>query len=48
MMNGFPLIEIVKNIKTGKNNYLFPNTTFLQGAIERWQLEKLKNKKAED
>lgn len=48
MLNGFPLIETVKNIKTGKNNYLFPNTTLLQETIEKWQLENLKNKKARE
>ena len=41
MMNGFPLLQIVKNQKTGKNDFLFPNNERLQDCIDKWQIERL-------
>lgn len=41
MMNGFPLLQIVKNQKTGKNDFLFPNNERLQDCIDKWKIEKL-------
>ena len=40
-MNGFPLLQIVKNQKTGKNDFLFPNNERLQDCIDKWKIEKL-------
>lgn len=44
MMQGFPILRIVQNSKTGKDNYLFANTEMLHDHIDRWQIERLNNK----
>lgn len=44
MMNGLPLIKLREDTKTGKNNFIFANTETLQDYINRWQIEKNKNK----
>ena len=44
MANGFPLIEMVKNKKTGMNNFLFANVPLLKEYIDRWQFTKLTDK----
>lgn len=44
MMNGFPLIELVKNQNTRKNSFIFPNVPMLKDYIDKWQMEKLNNK----
>lgn len=41
MMNGFPLLQIEKNQKTGKNDFLFPNNENLQNCINKWQIDRL-------
>ena len=43
MMNGFPLVRIVQDSKTGKDDYLFINSDLLHKYITRWQTEKNKN-----
>ena len=43
MMQGFPILRIVQNSKTGKDNYLFANTEMLHDHIDRWQIERLNN-----
>lgn len=40
MMNGFPLIMLSKNNKTGKNDFIFANTDELHDFIKKWQIEK--------
>ena len=42
MMNGFPIVRIMQNSKTGSDNYLFPNTEALHYYINKWQTEKVK------
>ncbi|MGN0180186.1 MAG: DUF5659 domain-containing protein [Monoglobaceae bacterium] len=44
MMNGFPLIELVKNQNTRKNSFIFSNVPMLKDYIDKWQMEKLNNK----
>lgn len=44
MMNGFPLIELVRNQNTRKNSFIFPNVPMLKDYIDKWQVEKLNNK----
>lgn len=44
MMNGFPLIELVKNQNTKKNCFIFPNTSMLKEYMDKWQIEKLNDK----
>lgn len=41
MTKGFPLIELVKNKKTKRNCFIFPNTPLLKDYIDRWQYEKI-------
>lgn len=41
MMNGFPLIELVKNQTTRKNYFIFPNAPMLKEYIDKWQIEKI-------
>lgn len=41
MTKGFPLIEMVKNKKTGMNNFVFANVPLLREYIDKWQCEKL-------
>ena len=43
MMNGFPLIELVKSQHT-RNYFIFPNTPMLKEYIDKWQIEKLNDK----
>lgn len=44
MMNGFPLLRIVQDRRTGKDDYLFPNTDLLHDYVDRWQIDRLKTK----
>lgn len=44
MMNGFPLIELVRSQNTYKNHFIFPNTPMLKEYIAKWQIEKLNDK----
>lgn len=44
MLNGFPLVDTQKNIQTGMNNFIFPNSDLLRDCIEKWQITKLSNK----
>lgn len=44
MMNGFPLIELVRSQNTRKNHFIFANTPMLKEYIDKWQIEKLNNK----
>lgn len=37
MMNGFPLIELVKNQTTRKNYFIFPNAPMLKEYIDKWE-----------
>lgn len=45
MQNGIPLLEISKNQRTRKNNFVFPNTNQLHDLIDRWQIENHKSRK---
>lgn len=45
MQNGIPLLEISKNQRTGKNDFIFPNTDLLHDLIDRWKIENLNNRK---
>lgn len=36
MCQGFPLIQLVRNIESGKNNFLFHDSTQLQQCIAEW------------
>lgn len=45
MLNGFPLLKITPDSRTGKNNFLFANNEMMQDYIDRWQLEKMQNNK---
>lgn len=42
MMNGFPLLRLTENRRTGKNDFIFANVPLLQDYIDRWQIEKLR------
>lgn len=42
MMNGFPLLRLTENKRTGKNDFIFANVPMLQDYINKWQIEKLK------
>lgn len=44
MMNGFPLIELVRSQNTRKNHFIFPHTPMLKEYIDKWQIERLNNK----
>lgn len=44
MMQGFPILRIMQNSKTGKDNYLFANTELLHDHIDKWQIDRLKTK----
>lgn len=37
MLNGFPLIELSKNKKTSKNDFIFVNTQSLHDSIAQYQ-----------
>ena len=45
MQNGFPLVRMIENSNTGKNNFLFANVPLLHDRIDKWQLEKNKSTK---
>lgn len=47
MLNGFPLIEISKNKRTSKNDFIFANTDSLHDCITKYQTHKI-NKITED
>ena len=47
MLNGFPLIEICKNKRTNKNDFIFANTDSLHNCIEKYQTYKI-NRITED
>lgn len=42
MMNGFPLIELVRSQNTYKNQFLFCNTPMLKEYMDRWQKDNAK------
>lgn len=42
MMNGFPLLRLSENQRTGKNNFIFANNSMLQDYIDKWRIEKLR------
>lgn len=42
MMNGFPIIRIVQDSRSSKDDYLFANTNELQEYIGKWQMERNK------
>lgn len=44
MMNGFPLIELVRSQNTRKNYFIFPHTPMLKEYIDKWQIERLNDK----
>ena len=44
MMNGFPLRRITMDNKTGRRDYLFPNSEKLREHIEKWQELRVKTK----
>ena len=44
MMNGFTLLKLSENARTGKNDFIFANVPMLQDYIDKWQNEKLKQK----
>lgn len=44
MMNGFPLLRLSENKRTGKNDFIFANLPLLQEYINKWQIEKIKTK----
>lgn len=44
MLNGLPLVDTQKNIKTGMNNFIFPNSDLLRDYIEKWQITRLSDK----
>lgn len=45
MLNGFPLLRLTENQQTGKNDFIFANVPMLQDYIDKWQIERLTNKK---
>lgn len=45
MMNGFPLIALVRCQETRRNQFLFYDTPMLKDHMDKWQTEKFKNKK---
>lgn len=44
MLNGFPLLKISENQRTGKNDFIFANVPMLQDYMDKWQIEKIKPK----
>ena len=42
MSNGFPLLQLVPNWRTGKNCFIFHNSAALRDYIDRWQIERIK------
>lgn len=42
MLNGFPLLRLSENKRTGKNDFIFANVPLLHDYIDKWQTEKLK------
>lgn len=44
MYNGFPLVRMATNPKTGKIDFLFVNNKRLQDYIDLWQIERLNSK----
>ena len=44
MINGFPLIKIVQDRRTGRDDYLFPDTELLRDFVDKWQVERLKKR----
>ena len=45
MMNGFPLLRLTENNRTGKNDFIFANVPMLQDYIDKWQNEKTKERR---
>lgn len=45
MMNGFPLLRLSENKRTGKNDFIFANVPMLHDYIDKWQINRLKNNK---
>lgn len=42
MLNGFPLIRLSPNWRSGKNCFVFRDSAALHDCIDRYQIEKLK------
>lgn len=42
MLHGFPLIRLAPNWSSGKNCFIFKDTSALHDYIDRYQIEKLK------
>lgn len=42
MLNGFPLLKLSENKRTGKNDFIFANVPILHEYIDKWQTEKIK------
>ena len=42
MLNGFPLLKLSENKRTGKNDFIFANVPILHEYIDKWQFEKIK------
>lgn len=42
MLNGFPLLKLSENKRTGKNDFIFANVPILHEYIDKWQIEKIK------
>lgn len=41
MMNGFPLIALVRCQETRRNQFLFYDTPMLKDRMDKWQVDKL-------
>lgn len=44
MMNGFTLLRLTENKRTGKNDFIFANVPQLHDYIDKWQIKRLKTK----
>lgn len=50
MLNGFSLIKITENQKTGRNSFVFANSPILKDYVDHWSMDKLEilnNKKGD-
>lgn len=44
MMNGFPLLKLSENKRTGKNDFIFANVPILQDYIDKWKDSRVNDK----
>ena len=44
MMNGFPLLKLSENKRTGKNDFIFANVPILQNYIDKWKDSRVNDK----